>query len=198
MLTDSRTLKFLTLTLLFSLSDPVLAWQEGAGYLRLNDPLDRPLDGYCLDVAGSGNWVDLTIPLNVHNCKGPHLYADEAVIFDKKTSTIRFPAYEACVTALGRDGRSLPKTPLILRPCAYNPKTRQSPFHPANLQSFIHREDGRIELKDTNLCLTAGNISDNTFSLDHKWRALYLETCSIAPKKLSVWKAFQPRRNFIQ
>ncbi|MGH1439021.1 MAG: hypothetical protein ACRBBR_02825 [Cellvibrionaceae bacterium] len=197
MIINTKTLITL-MFIFFCFSKSTFAWQEGAGYLRLNAMLDRPQDGYCLDVAGSGNWVDLTVPLNVHNCKGPHFYADEAVIFDNKTNTIRFPAYDACVTSLGRDGRSLPKTPLILRPCAHNPKTRQSPFHPANLQSFIHRRDGRIELKNTNLCLTAGNVSDVTFSPDHKWRALYLDTCSIAPKKLSVWKAFQPRRSAIK
>lgn len=43
-------------------------------YLRLEARLDRPEDGYCLDVAGEGRWVDLSVPLAAHNCKLPERY----------------------------------------------------------------------------------------------------------------------------
>lgn len=41
------------------------AWEEGAGYLELSDRQDCPEDGYCLDVAGSGDWTDFSVPLNL-------------------------------------------------------------------------------------------------------------------------------------
>ena len=48
------------------------------GHLRLVDKLDRPQDGYCLDIMGSGDHIRPDLPMTVHNCK-PGLYADEAV-----------------------------------------------------------------------------------------------------------------------
>jgi len=185
---------FFAMTAFFTLSAcQSHAWRDGAGYLSLIDKLDRPEDGYCLDVAGSGNWVDLNVPLSMHNCKGPYFYADEAVIFNYKNGTIKFPAYNMCVTALGRDQRSLPKTPLILRACADDISSVQTPFNPLSLQTFLHRDDGRIELSGSGLCLTAGVTSDITFSPIHKWRALYLETCNSVSMNLSVWNRFHAR-----
>lgn len=170
------------------------AWQRGAGYLELADRLDRPVDGWCLDAPGSGDWVDLSVPLNAHNCKGPEFYPDEAVVFDRSPGPIRFPAYGGCVTALGRDGRSLPLTPVTARPCVGDPGVREDPFTMASLQRFEHRRDGRIALVGSGLCLTVGTVSDITFSPDHRWRALYLDHCDAAPADRSVWKPFTPRR----
>lgn len=90
----------------FILPSPASAWESGAGYPELSDRLDRPEDVYCLDVAGSGDWVHFTVPLSMHNCKAPGFYADEAVVFDRSAGPITFPAYRGCVTAIGRDGRS--------------------------------------------------------------------------------------------
>lgn len=176
------------------LGGPVFAWEEGAGYLKLEDGLDRPSDGYCLDVAGSGGWVDFTVPLNAHNCKGPYFYPDQAVRFDQSPGPIRFPAYGGCVTALGRDGRSLPMSALTLKPCAVDPDVRQTPFASEALQTFVQRSDGRIALNGTHLCLTVGAQSDVTFSLDHRWRPLFLDTCETADPHLSVWAPFTARQ----
>ena len=99
-------------------------WQEGAGYLELSDKLDRPEDGYCLDIPGAGNWVDFNVPLNAHNCKLPGLFPDGAVIFTNP-GPIRFPAYKGCVTAAGLNGRSLPGAALMLKPCAGDIDARQ-------------------------------------------------------------------------
>ena len=57
------------------------AAQEAEGdYLRLADRLDRPQDGYCLDITGAGEWTQFHRPLIVHNCKTPRaIAADELV-----------------------------------------------------------------------------------------------------------------------
>ena len=171
------------------------AWQDGAGYLQLQAPLDRPEGGYCLDLPGSGDWVDFSMPLNAHNCKRPGFYADEAVIFASSGTApgpIRFPAYEGCVTAVGLNGASLPGAPVMLRPCAGDIDAGREPFIDAALQTFAHREDGRIELSGADLCLTVGTESAPTFSPVHRWRALTLERCGTAPRDRSVWNPFTP------
>lgn len=183
-------------TLLLTLpAHAAAAWQEGAGYLELSDRLDRPTDGYCLDLPGSGDWVDFSMPLNVHNCKRPGLFADEAVTF-ASPGPIRFPAYNGCVTAVGLKGGSLPGAPVMLRPCAEDIDTRRSPFIDASLQTFEHRHDGRIALVGDDLCLTAGTESATTFSPDHRWRALTLERCATAPNSRAIWKTFTPDADF--
>ena len=182
---------FGTSALVALLATPAAAWQEGAGYLELADRLDRPQDGYCLDLPGSGDWVDFSMPLNAHNCKRPGFYADEAVTF-AAPGPIRFPAYEGCVTAVGLNGRSLPGAPVMLRPCAEDIDASRAPFVDAALQRFAHRADGRIELAGTGLCLIVGTESAPTFSPTHRWRTLMLERCEDAPSARSVWNAFAP------
>lgn len=161
-------------------------------YLQLVDRLDRPDDGYCIDIAGSGDWVDLTVPLAAHNCKGPAIYPDQAVTFDKNTGRIRFPAYNVCVTALGRARRSLAHMPLMVRPCAEDVDQSRTPFSMEELQTFVHRKDGRLELKQSDLCLVVGSNSDTTFSASDRWRALFLDNCAGAPNQFSKWRLPSP------
>ncbi len=184
-------MRYAILALCAFIATPAVAWQEGAGYLELADRLDRPEDGYCLDLPGSGEWVDFSMPLNAHNCKRPGFFADEAVTFDAP-GVIRFPAYEGCVTAVGLNGASLPGAPVMLRPCASEIDTDRAPFIAESLQIFDHREDGRIELLGADLCLTVGVESAPTFSPVHRWRALTLERCGAAPAARSVWTRFTP------
>lgn len=178
-------------TFILALSPAAADWREGAGYLELADRLDRPQDGYCLDIPGSGDWTMLWAPLTAHNCKLPGLFADEAVIFDSP-GAIRFPAHQVCVTAQGLRGTALPGVSLMAHPCV----EEVGQYHPViveELQRFEHREDGRIELLGSGLCLTAGDVSDRTFSADHRWRALLLDECDQADPALSVWLPFEPR-----
>lgn len=158
------------------------------GHLRLVDNLDRPEDGYCVDVAGSGNHIRFDMPLTAHNCK-PGLYADEAVVLEPN-GYIRFPAYGACVTAAGINGRALPHASLVPRGCG-----ERSPFLIADpLQRFVHRSDGRMELAGSGLCMTVGEQSDSTFEATHRWRPLYLIQCDQAELSLSNWKFEHPAR----
>ena len=141
------------------------------GHLRLMDDLDRPQDGYCLDILGSGQYIRFDMPITAHNCK-PGLYMDEAVVIESD-GRIHFPAYGACATAAGINKRALAGAAIMPRACGDH-----SPFLEAdNLQKFTHHPDGRIELKDSNLCLTVGNESDSTPDETHPWRALSLAHC---------------------
>ena len=72
------------------------SWSKTAGHLRLADNLDRPQDGYCLDIVGSGQHIRSDLPLIAHNCK-EGLYADEAVKFEQY-GYIRFPTFDKCAT----------------------------------------------------------------------------------------------------
>ena len=157
-------------------------WREGAGHLKLKDRLDRPEDGYCLDVVGSGQHIRFDMPLTAHNCK-PGLYADEAVIMEPD-GTIRFPAYNQCATVSGVNSRALPGTAVISAGCG-----EKTPFlNTKGLQSFTQHKDGKLELAGTGLCLTVGKESASTFSLDHRWRPLFVDTCKDVVPARSQWE----------
>ena len=171
----SRLCLLLSLGLTFI--QPALAQTfAAAGHLRLIDPLDRPEDGYCFD-----------LPATAHNCK-PGLYADEAVIIDPD-GAIRFPAYgNKCLTAAGLNGRALPGAALMVRDCG-----ERTPFLEAQaLQIFHLQDDGRVELNDSGLCLSAGPQSASTFDASHRWRTLYLDHCASAEPARSRWQFTVP------
>ncbi len=162
-------------------------WTKGAGHLQLVDNLDRPEDGYCLDIIGSGQHLRFDLPLIAHNCK-PGLYADEAVRIEKN-GYIRFPAFEKCATVVGLNSRALPGTAIVPRECG-----EKTPFLEAEkLQKFHLREDKLIELVGSGLCLTVGKESDSTFSTDHRWRPLFVESCEVVDPERSRWN-FVPHK----
>ena len=155
-------------------------------HLRLIDRLDRPSDGYCIDIPGTPSSMRLEVPLFAHNCKAG-LTPDSAVVFTAK-GRIRFPAVARCVTAAGVNSTILPNTALILRGCG-----RNAPFfETAALQGFELRANGRLILKGSNLCLTVGKVSSRTYSPADRWRALYLATCGSVPEKYARWEFVVP------
>lgn len=164
------------------------SWKEESGHLRLVDNLDRPQDGYCLDIVGSGQQLRFDLPLIAHNCKAG-LYADEAVKIEPN-GYIFFPAFGKCATVAGLNSRALPGAALVARECGEN-----TPFLNAEaLQKFDHRKDGRIELVGSGLCLTVGRKSDSTFSPDHRWRTLFVESCEDVEPTRSRWRFVVPHR----
>ena len=157
------------------------------GHLRLIDRLDRPQDGYCLDIMGSGQYVRGDLPMTAHNCK-PGLYPDEALRLEPN-GRLYFPAYDVCATVAGLNGRALAGAAVMPRPCG-----ERSPFMEADaLQRFVHRPDGRVELRGSGLCLTVGAESDRTFEATHRWRPLFVAHCAKADPKLSRWVFEVPR-----
>ena len=61
------------------------------------------------------------------------------------------------------------------------------------LQRFVHHPDGRVELRGSGLCLTAGAESDRTFEPTHRWRTLAVQRCNHADPKLSRWEFVVPK-----
>ena len=180
-------MRILTLGLLFLtplwLSAAALAEDEPqAGHFRLIDRLDRPDDGYCLDVLGVGELMRLEVPIFAHNCK-PGLTPDSAVDLTDE-GRIRFTALNLCITAAGVNGRALPGVSIILRPCGH-----EAPFFESSaLQAFDIADDGKVMLKGSNLCLAAGSISATTYSARDRWRILTVEDCGAVPTELARWE----------
>lgn len=94
------------------------------GHLRLMDNLDRPQDGYCLDILGSGQYIRFDMPMSAHNCK-PGLYMDEAVVLEKN-GRIRFPAYDACATVAGINKSALAGAVCLVLVVSARPSLRLS------------------------------------------------------------------------
>lgn len=175
--------RFIAVSLLcFATAAPVLASEQGSGHLRLKDRLDRPVDGYCLDILGVGSNLRLDVPIFAHNCK-PGLTPDSAVVL-REDGMIEFPAVRLCVTAAGVNGRALPGASIILRPCGQ----RAAFFESKPLQTFSFADDGRAMLKGSSLCLAVGDISDTTYSPNDRWRVLSVEDCDSTPARFARWE----------
>ncbi len=158
-----------------------------AAHLRLLDRLDRPEDGYCVDVPGTGQNLRVDVPLFAHNCK-PRLTSDSAVIFTSD-GLIRFPALDRCITVAGVNSVALPGASILLRTC-----NGSTPFFESSkLQRFTLRDDGRLALAGTELCLTVGSKSATTYSPFDRWRTLFVDDCTTAERVRSRWEFVVPR-----
>ena len=151
-------------------------------HLRL---LDRPEDGYCVDIPGSPRNMRVDVPLFAHNCK-PSLTSDSAVVFTSD-GLIRFPAVDRCITVAGVNSAALPGASILLRKC-----NEPMPFF--RLQRFTHRDDGRLTVAGSELCLTVGPQSAATFSPSDRWRTLFVDDCATAEPTRSRWEFAVPRR----
>ena len=173
---------FLTFGLAAMVATSALAQEKNYGHLRLKDRLDRPVDGYCLDILGVGKALRLEVPIFAHNCKGG-LTGDSAIAL-RKDGKIAFPAVDLCITAAGVSGRALPGASILLRPCGH----RAPFFESGPLQTFSLKEDGRVILNGSNLCLAVGTVSATTYSEADRWRVLLVEDCATTPAKFARWE----------
>ena len=180
-------LAILTLLLVSTSALSQVDWRETGKHMRLKNDLDRPQDGWCLDVVGSGSHIRFDMPLIAHNCK-PGLFADEAVEFTAD-GQIRFPAYPGyCVTVMGLNQHALPGAALMLKKCG-----EEIPFLNApKFQTFELLENGMLRLKGSDLCITVGDVSEVTFDPTHAWRTLYMERQDKCDPARSTWKFVRP------
>ena len=155
-------------------------------HVRLKDRLDRPVDGYCLDILGTGQNLRLDVPLFVHNCKGG-LTPDSAVVYTQKGQLV-FPAANVCVTAFGVNNTVLPGTSILLRPC----NQRVSFFNATELQKFDYLHNGQFKLRGSELCLAVGNEASSTYSPHDRWRVLSLQSCANTELSHSAWEIVNP------
>ena len=151
-------------------------------HVRLKDQLDRPADGYCLDILGTGSNLRLELPLFVHNCKSGAT-PDSAITYTEQGQLL-FPAVGVCVTAFGVNNTVLPGAPILLRPCDY----RAAFFDTSDLQKFDFLKNDQFRLRGYELCLTVGAESTTTYSPSDRWRVLSLQSCSATSAKYSTWE----------
>ena len=151
-------------------------------HVRVKDRLDRPDDGYCLDILGTGRNLRLDMPLFAHNCKGGAT-PDSSIIYTSKGQLV-FPHPNVCVTAFGVNNTVLPGTSVLLRPC----DQRTSFFDATGLQKFDYLVNGQLKLRGSKLCLAVGNKSSVTYSSFDRWRVLSLESCANTELSHSVWE----------
>jgi hypothetical protein len=170
----------------FSIVSPAYGEQKTQFHLRLVNRLDRPGDGYCLDILGTPNSMRINLPLFAHNCKST-LTPDSAVIFNP-SGQIKFPSVNRCITVAGVNSNAVPGASILLRKC-----DEMLPFFETSaLQHFIHRKDGRISIIGSELCLTVGAKSAETYSPYHRWRTLFVEDCTNADASRSKWEFIIP------
>lgn len=180
---------FMSLTTLFTATaaNPTNAATGDLIHVRLKDRLDRPVDGYCFDILGTGRQLRLDLPLFAHNCKDGAT-PDSAVIYTSLGQLV-FPAVKVCVTAFGVNDTVLPGTSVLLRPC----EQRTPFFETSNLQKFDHLENGQVKLRGSELCLAVGNESSSTYSPSDRWRVLSLQYCTSTALSHSAWERVPPR-----
>lgn len=150
-------------------------------HVRLKDRLDRPSDGYCLDILGTGSNLRLEVPLFAHNCKGG-ITPDSAVVYTSKGQLV-FPYAKVCVTAFGVNNTVLPGTAVLLRPCDY----QTAFFDTSDLQKFDYLKNGQFRLRGHEFCLAVGDESTSTYSPHDRWRVLTLDSCANTPLSHSAW-----------
>ena len=158
---------------------PVLAAEPA--HLRLIDPLDRPVDGYCIDVPGTPGYLRIDLPLFAHNCK-PRLTIDSAVVFE--SGLIRFSELDLCVTVAGINSRALPGAAVLLRRCGEDTVFMET----AGLQRFTLTEAGGLELDGSGLCLAVGPRSAATYSAADRWRPLFVDDCQAIEPVRARWR----------
>jgi hypothetical protein len=178
--TISRLWFAIIIALIAITTTPVIAAE--LVHVRLKDRLDRPRDGYCLDILGTGANLRLGLPLFAHNCKGGAT-PDSTVIYTSKGQLV-FPGAEVCVTAFGVNNTVLPGTAVLLRPCDY----QIAFFNTSNLQKFEYLKNGQLRLSGYDLCLAVGNESSSTYSSSDRWRVLSMASCASTSLSHSAWE----------
>ena len=173
-------------TQILGLSPAWSASPASPAHLRLLDRLDRPADGYCVDVLGTSRNMRVDLPLFAHNCK-PSLTSDSAVVFTSD-GFIRFPAVDRCITVAGVNSAALPGASILLRKC----NESMAFFETSRLQRFTHHDDGRLTIAGSELCLAVGPRSASTYSASDRWRTLFVDDCVAANLARSRWEFVVP------
>lgn len=152
------------------------------GLLKLVDSLDRPQDGFCLDIVGFAPHQRLDLPLIAHNCKAG-IYKDQAVTMTAEGYVV-FVAFQKCLTAIAPHTRALPGNPLMAINCNEHSDFLQS----QPLQRFEFTATQQLRLQSSDLCLAVGSTSDQTSASTHRWRNLFLDYCDEVKPALSQWR----------
>ena len=173
---------------LLPISPALSASSASLSHLRLLDRLDRPEDGYCVDILGTPRNLRVDLPLFAHNCKSS-LTDDSAVVYTSD-GLIKFPAADRCLTVAGVNSAALPGASILLRKC-----NDSIPFfETSRLQRFSHRKDGSLAVAGSKLCLAVGARSAVTYSPSDRWRTLFVDDCAKVEHSRSRWEFVVPPR----
>lgn len=165
-------------------TQPIGMEPDTAGQIRLK-PSPGMVENFCLDVAGTGKKPRLDLPMTASTCKNG-LYMDETIIVQDQKMVQ--PAYNTCISAAGLNGRALAGASLLPRPCGEQPSADETEY----LQRFTFHRDGRIELEDSGLCITAGEPQDVAFSSQSRWRSIVLSDCNEVAMGVASW-VYEPK-----
>ncbi|WP_370280368.1 ricin-type beta-trefoil lectin domain protein [Pontibacterium sp.] len=158
---------------------------KAGDFIRLSNSLDDPSRGFCIDVQGHMQGVNLQIPLNVHTCKDGFWNYDERFSQDEfnKSSHLFMPAFNACLTAV----KAAPGSHVMAVQC-----------DPADSSMQWQIKAGMISLKSNpTLCLTVDakpssvSMGTRNHPVRHLVRPLTLEECE-AQSIYQQWEFVSP------
>ncbi len=144
------------------------------GFIRLVAALDEP-EFYCFDLMGWGKSLQIDDPLQTHTCKSTGVATDQMFYFEG--DRLKIAGYDRCVQIAGSSQTTLAGSAVLARPCADNV-----------LQSLSINASGKIQLNNTEFCLSAGADSTAASGPSHVWRTLHVTQCDTADNKLSTWQ----------
>lgn len=158
----------------FSQDQTAAVSNDSGVQIRLVAPLDEP-ELYCVDLAGWGKSLKLDDPLQTHTCKSQNA-ADQ--MFSISGDHIKVSDYDRCLQIAGSSGITVTGSAVIARACSdENP-----------LQMMAMRDDGKLQIKNTDYCLTAGTESAEASGPSHVWRTLSTIKCDAADRDLATWQ----------
>ena len=131
----------------------VSAFAAEPTHLRLIDFLDRPGDGYCIDVHGTAGNERTDLPLFAHNCK--QLLTSDSAVVSNTDDTIEFIELGLCVTVAGVNSTALPGAAVILRECGESTLFLET----ERLQQFVLHTNGLLVAPSRLLALPIAPLS---------------------------------------
>ncbi|MGQ7846590.1 ricin-type beta-trefoil lectin domain protein [Granulosicoccus sp. 3-233] len=143
--------------------------------ITLDDELDGILNGYCIDIAGGNENVDINKGLQAHTCYSYRGSLGTDQIFDTAhlaDNELYMTDYDVCATLSGLEAGAT----VGLADC-----------DGSEPQQFVFDDDGRIFAKAAPaLCLTVAQDTRMGKGSQHQIKALTLESCSdeLAPQQL--------------
>ena len=154
--------------------------EDQSVFLGVIAPLDEAR-GYCLDIPGHMDGVQIESPLHVHTCK--HGIWNQDGRFDVaalENGEIRMPHYELCLQA---ENTSIGAR-LLLAECSE-----------AELQAWTLRDSGEIAMKAfPQLCITVEDIPGrNAGGPQYLMRGVGIDTCAQQASDRQRWTTVIPR-----
>ena len=162
--------------------------KEAGEFIKLNDRLDDPNRGLCIDIPGHMTSTDIHAPLVAHTCKNGFWNYDELflpVSLDK-TNRLMMPKFKRCVTV----DEVKQGAELILEEC-----------ETGDIHQSWELVAGQLRLKSApELCIEIGakpsevSMGTRNHPVKHLVRPLSLEQCVKGGNKYQQWGFIVPSK----